>query len=225
MSRWFRFYDDAINDPKILKLSDKSYRIWVGLLCLASKNEGRLPLFEDMAIMLRMKPEKLQPEIEILITSGLIDHDDSGMRPHNWEGRQYKTDSSDPTAASRAKKYRDKKRDERDASRCDYSDASVAHKRPETDNRTEQKTEKKDADAARPPPENLETQFYRRTKEICGQSAGGLAKQLLKSKQGSIELARAAVEQAATKENPREYIGGIIKNGTGPPSERPDRSW
>ena len=39
MSRWFRFYDDAINDPKVLKLSDRMHRVWIGLLCIASKND------------------------------------------------------------------------------------------------------------------------------------------------------------------------------------------
>ena len=106
MSRWFRFYDDAINDPKILKLSEKTFRVWVGLLCLASKNEGVLPPFEDMALLLRMKREKLQPELETLITSGLFDHTDDGIIPHNWTGRQYKSDVS----TERVKRFRNGQR-------------------------------------------------------------------------------------------------------------------
>lgn len=97
MARWFRLYDDTLNDPKILKLSDKTHRIWIGILCVASKNDGALPPFEDMALLLRMKPEKLQPELEKLISAGLIDHDDNGLRPHNWQGRQYKGSSSGGT--------------------------------------------------------------------------------------------------------------------------------
>jgi hypothetical protein len=67
MSRWFRFYDDAINDPKILKLSDKLHRVWVGILCVASKNDGKLPSLDDMALMIRMKPEKLGEAIKSLM--------------------------------------------------------------------------------------------------------------------------------------------------------------
>jgi hypothetical protein len=100
--RWFRFYDETLNDPKALKLSDKTYRIWVGILCIASKNDGALPPFEDMAIMLRMKPAKLQPELEKLIAAELIDHDDDGLRPHNWNTRQYKSDVS----TERVKRFR-----------------------------------------------------------------------------------------------------------------------
>lgn len=66
--------------------------------------------------------------------------------------------------------------------------------------------------AVQPTPE---ADYFRRVKQICGQSAGGLGKRLLDAKGGSIPLARAAVEQASTKENPREYLGAIIRNRDG----------
>jgi hypothetical protein len=55
-----------------------------------------------------------------------------------------------------------------------------------------------------------EHDLYRRGKEVCGKTSGGLIRQVLAAKGGSVPLARAAVEQAATKENPREYLGAII---------------
>lgn len=106
MSRWFRFYDDAINDPKLLKLSDRSHRVWMGMLCLASKNDGKLPPFDDMVLLLRTKADKLQPEIEKLIEAGLLDHDDAGIAPHNWNGRQFKSDTSN----ERVKQHRQRNR-------------------------------------------------------------------------------------------------------------------
>ncbi len=102
MNRWFRFYDDAINDPKILKLSDKQHRVWVGLLCIASKNNGQLPSLDDLSLMIRMKPEKLFEVIESLIISGLIDQNEMILSPHNWDKRQYKSDSS----TERVKRFR-----------------------------------------------------------------------------------------------------------------------
>lgn len=77
-----------------------------------------------------------------------------------------------------------------------------------------------DAAPSAPPlaPMNDETEVYRRGKEILGQSSGGLIKNLIKAKHGSIPHARAAIEIASTKENPREYIGGIL-SGTGPPDD------
>ncbi len=125
--RWFRFYDDSINNPKALKLSDKTYRVWVGILCVASKHDGCLPPFEDIAIYLRMKPEKLQPELEKLIAAELIDHDDNGLRPHDWNERQYKSDVS----TERVKRFRNGKR-------------NVSVTPPDTDTDTD--TEKRESD-------------------------------------------------------------------------------
>lgn len=139
MSRWFRFYDDSLNEPKALKLSDKTFRIWIGILCIASKNDGSLPSFEDMAIMLRVKPDKLQPELEKLIEAELIDHDDNGLRPHNWDHRQYKTDVTDPTNAERQQRFRNSKRN--GAVTVD----KTADKRPETEADTENRTEQKES--------------------------------------------------------------------------------
>jgi hypothetical protein len=78
-----------------------------------------------------------------------------------------------------------------------------------------------DATASRPDPE---VDYFRRVKEICGASGGGLGKKLLDAKNGSVPLARAAVEQASTKHDPREYLGAIIRGKEGPEC-RPDRSF
>ncbi len=36
-------------------------------------------------------------------------------------------------------------------------------------------------------------------------------KNVLKAKGGEVALARAAIEQASTKQNPREYLGAIAR--------------
>lgn len=72
---------------------------------------------------------------------------------------------------------------------------------------TSQEERKKDAaDAALP-----EADLFRRGKEVLGKNGGGLVKNLLKAKQNNVPLARAAIEQASTKEDPREYVGAIIR--------------
>ena len=83
MSRWFRFYDDAINDPAA-KLSDRMHRAWVGLLCIASKNEGQLPAMEDCALMLRLQPERMAEALVSLVGAGLLDRD--GAHFHRTNG-------------------------------------------------------------------------------------------------------------------------------------------
>jgi hypothetical protein len=78
----------------------------------------------------------------------------------------------------------------------------------------ERKGKDADAPASRSDP-SPEIDYFRRIKEICGASGGGLGKKLLDAKGGSIPLARAAVEQASTKEDPREYLGAIIRGRGG----------
>jgi hypothetical protein len=146
MSRWFRFYDDAINDPKILKLSDKLYRVWVGILCVASKNDGKLPSLDDMALMIRMKPEKLGEAIKSLMISGLIDEDGPILSPHNWNARQFKSDVS----TERVQRFRKQQR-------------NVSVTPPETETETEKKEHCADAKAPRTKQEysdEFETKFW-----------------------------------------------------------------
>ncbi len=55
-----------------------------------------------------------------------------------------------------------------------------------------------------------EADLFRRGKEVLGSDAGSLIAKLKKTKGGSVPLARAAIEQASTKQNPREYIGRVL---------------
>lgn len=73
---------------------------------------------------------------------------------------------------------------------------------------------------ARPPdvqtPPDPEVDLYRRGKELLGPKAGGMIKNLVTAKGGSIAKARSAIEEASTKQDPREYIGAIIRAREGP---------
>jgi hypothetical protein len=201
MSRWFRFYDEALNDPKILKLSDKLHRLWVGILCVASKNNGELPSLDDLALMVRIKPQKLEPMLKKLEELGLIDTDEAVRKPHNWDRRQYKSDVS----TDRVKRFRNGQR-------------NVSETPPDTE-QIQITEQKEDAAPSAQPIDftavSLEKQLFDRGKQILGHSSGGLIKKLVSVKSGSIDLARSALEMAATKADPREYIGAIIRGRDG----------
>lgn len=62
-----------------------------------------------------------------------------------------------------------------------------------------------------------EREYFLRGREVLGKGAGGLIAKLLKAKGMNVALARAAIEQASTKQNPAEYIGAAIRGSTGPP--------
>jgi hypothetical protein len=103
MSRWFRFYDGALDDPKIIKLPDDLHRAWVNLLCIASKNNGRIPPLDDVAIMLRTTVSCVEKIIAELVSRELLDETRGGrIEPHNWRKRQYKSDVS----TDRVKRFR-----------------------------------------------------------------------------------------------------------------------
>ncbi len=139
MSRWFRFYDDAMNDPKVQRLPGEKFKAWVNMLCLASKNNGSLPTLADIAFSLRMSEEKVSSLLDEFCASLLLDPIElvdapMSYEPHNWNARQYKSDVTDPTAAKRQKAYRDRNADR---------NATVTVTAPRTDTEQIQKTEQK----------------------------------------------------------------------------------
>ncbi len=145
MSQWWRAYNSSLDNAKLLKLSDAMHRAWYTLQCVASENDGTLPPADDIAARLRVKPAKVAEWITKLVQAKLIDNVDGVFAPHNWDTRQYKSDVTDPTAAKRQKRYRDNKRNDRNA--------TVTVKRPEAE--TEAETEQSRADASAPIDEDL----------------------------------------------------------------------
>lgn len=104
MSRWFRFYSDAMRKPKVAKLSDKDFRLWVELLAVAAENDGAIPCLEDLKHLLRRRLDHLSTGVERLISAQLIDCLEGSYVPHGWSKYQYKSDTSN----ERVKKHREK---------------------------------------------------------------------------------------------------------------------
>lgn len=130
MTRWFRVYDDLVDDEKVQMLSGDLVKALLNLWCLASKNDGILPPMKAMAFKLRMKPQQVAAVIAELCDAGLIDRVDDLFRPHNWDKRQHKSDT-DTTAAERSRRYREKLRDgnapvTRDGDALRHASASVS---------------------------------------------------------------------------------------------------
>jgi hypothetical protein len=128
LSRWFRFYDDVINDPKVLSLPEAMRWSWVAVLCIASKNDGKLPEIQHLALMLRVSKQRAASILAALRNAGLVDKTETGFVPHNWDARQYKSDVS----TERVKRFR---KQERNVS------SAVSETAPDTDTETETETE------------------------------------------------------------------------------------
>lgn len=102
---WFRFYTEALDDPKVQRLAPHLFKAWVNLLCLAGQNNGQLPSIDDIAFRLRLSAQDAEQQISDLILAGLIDITETGRAPHNWSRRQFLSDRS----TDRVKKHREKK--------------------------------------------------------------------------------------------------------------------
>lgn len=59
-----------------------------------------------------------------------------------------------------------------------------------------------------------DARVYRRGREVLGKNSGGVVTKLIRAKHGNLNLAMAALETAATKANPAEYIGGALKGAS-----------
>jgi hypothetical protein len=128
MTQWFRFYESALDDPKVQTLPADDFKAWVNILCVACRNDGVLPNVSSLAFMLRMTEHGCRTLLERLLSAGLIDTRSGGPNgshyaPHGWDKRQYKSD----TSTGRVKRFRDRS-------------SAVAETPPDTD--TEADTEK-----------------------------------------------------------------------------------
>jgi hypothetical protein len=140
MSRWFRFYDDVLNDLKVQSLPGELFKAWVNLMCLTSKKDGEAFAVDDVVFSLRITQAKAQAIIDELLKRELLDDTETGVVSHNWNARQFKSDTSN----DRVKRFR---------RRHSNGECNVTVTPPETEqiqNRTEQK-EKRAAGAALPP--------------------------------------------------------------------------
>jgi hypothetical protein len=125
MNHWWRAYNEAVDDPKLILLSDKAHRAWFNLMCVASANSGILPDIKFIAVKLRTTPQQASSIIAELVQAELIDkRDDGHFEPHNWNGRQYKSDVS----TERVKRFRKRERN---------VSSTVSETPPETDTETD----------------------------------------------------------------------------------------
>jgi hypothetical protein len=127
-------YSDVINDPKVMRLPEAMRWHWIAVLCCSAKNDGQVPPTSDLAFMLRMKETATALILAELHAAGLLDMDETGFHPHNWDDRQFKSDTSN----ERVKRYRDKRRN----GECNVTETVTVtppeQSRTETDTKAEQ---------------------------------------------------------------------------------------
>ncbi len=104
--RWFRSHASKLNNPKVQRLSDRLYRAWDSLLCIACEFDGVLPAVADTSFLLRKTERETQEVMNSLIERGFLVITDRGCEPHQWNEWQYKSDVS----TERVKRFRKRHR-------------------------------------------------------------------------------------------------------------------
>lgn len=113
---WIRLYREALHDPKIVTLSDRHFRVWVGLLLIADDASGELPSMRDVSVHLRMSISEAEASVRELVELELIDWImgvSGAYVMHGWKERQMSSDN----AAERMRKYRARLKEKRNGYR------------------------------------------------------------------------------------------------------------
>lgn len=106
--KWFRFYHEFVDDPKIAMMSDSDQLLWVKALCLASDSAVRGVIMltdEEICWKLRITVESWKHAVDKFRAKGMVEHCEDGYRISNWDKRQFASDSS----AERVAKHRAEK--------------------------------------------------------------------------------------------------------------------
>lgn len=108
MSRWFRLYDEMLDDPKVQRLHPALFKVLVNLWCVASRHDGLLPTAADMSFSLRMTEDETFRAVSKLADAGFIDTDTATgeQRPHGWDKRQFRSDVSTDRVRSHRKRQK-----------------------------------------------------------------------------------------------------------------------
>lgn len=157
MSRWFRLYDEMLDDPKVQRLHPALFKVLINLWCIASRHDGRLPSTSDMSFSLRMTEDETFRAVSKLAEAGFIDTDSATgeQRPHGWDVRQFRSDTSTDRVREHRKRQKSKGNDDNTppSGKRDGNDNETLHETaPDTEQRQIQNTDAKASGTVVPHP-------------------------------------------------------------------------
>ena len=103
--KWFRLYREILDDPKMMALDDKEFRVWIGLLCLGSRDDcwGNIPwTLQEISRLLRQDIRSTSRAFDRLKELKMVEQNHNGFLIVNWEKRQFKSDN----VTERVKRFR-----------------------------------------------------------------------------------------------------------------------
>lgn len=107
--RWFRMYADVLHDTKVRSLSDRDFRWWVSMLCVACSRGGSFTV-EDVKSLTGHRLDHCQQAASRLLAVGLLSASSDASEcargdvliPTGWAKRQFASDVS----TERVRKHR-----------------------------------------------------------------------------------------------------------------------
>lgn len=108
---WFRFYVEAMRDPKMRRLTPAQRWLWVAVLSAAREScePGRLVIAErvpmtesDLADYAGMRRPEIMDGLALMIELGMLADDDGTLVVPAWNDRQYESDDT----TKRTRKHR-----------------------------------------------------------------------------------------------------------------------
>jgi hypothetical protein len=225
MTRWFRYYDEALNDPKVQLLPDALFKAWVNLMCLSSKRQGEPFSVGDIEFALRLTNTKAQAIINDLIERELLDDTDRGLVCHNWDARQFKSDVTDPTNTKRQKRFRERHSNGHDPGHHN-GHATVTPTVTVTPPRAESETEQKERARARDDwPDDFREQFWELFPNKVGKQDALKALESVR-KNGKVKFSQmiAALKAYAAKRDDRPWCNPATWLRQGRWDDRPPAS-
>lgn len=104
---WIKLYHEILDDPKMGRLSDRSFRRTIQLFLLAGEfdDDGYLPDLNDIAWRLRCDPEELETEMIELQNLKILSKIDG-----RWFVTKFQDRQAPVSGAERVARYRERKR-------------------------------------------------------------------------------------------------------------------
>lgn len=111
---WLKLYHEMIDDPKVARLPDSSYRRFIECLLLAGEldESGFLPPIEDMAWRLRLNETSLSQDLSRLALAGMVELKQLDDNTERWFVTNFSKRQSASDAAERMREYRKRKKKE-----------------------------------------------------------------------------------------------------------------
>jgi hypothetical protein len=101
---WLRLYTNILENPKVQRLRPDVFRAWVNLLALYKRSDEVMPPIDEIAFSLRSSEKDVRKWLAELVKVGLLDETSDGLVPHNWDDRQFNSD----TSKERQRAYRER---------------------------------------------------------------------------------------------------------------------